>query len=94
MQDGRKKNLETKMKGCINDQHQLTDIYLPRKCDYSDKLITSTDRSSIQIPFCGVNPDGTINLSDVNLINICGFIRATGQSDLAIEKVLQEKKLI
>ena len=94
MQEGRKRNVDTQMKGCINDQHNLTDIYLPRKCDYTDKLITSRDRSSIQLPVCGVNSDGTINLSDVNLITICGFVRGTGKSDEAITRVLEEKNLI
>ena len=94
MQEGRKRNLDSRMKGCINELHQLTDIYLPRKCDYTDKLITSKDRSSIQLPFCGLNADGTINLSDVNTITICGFVRGTGKGDEAIEKILQEKNLI
>ena len=43
------------MKGCINDRHVLTDIYLPRKCDYTDKMITAKDRSSIQLSICDVN---------------------------------------
>ena len=94
MEGGRKRNFETKMKGCINDQHNLTDIYLPRKCDYTDKLITSKDRSSVQISVCDVNDDGTINLGSNKIITICGFIRGTGKGDEAIDKVLREKKLI
>ncbi len=94
MQDGRKRNFETKMKGIINENHQLTDIYLPRKCDYTDRLITSTDRSSIQLPICPLNEDGTINLSEPSIITICGFVRGTGQSDVAVHSVLKERKLI
>ncbi|MCL4130567.1 UNVERIFIED_CONTAM: hypothetical protein GTU68_003641 [Idotea baltica] len=82
------------MKGCINDKNKLTDIYLPRKCDYTDKVITSKDRSSVQVSVCDVNEDGTINLGSNQLITICGFVRQTGQSDVALEKVMKEKKLI
>ncbi|MCL4117316.1 UNVERIFIED_CONTAM: hypothetical protein GTU68_050414 [Idotea baltica] len=83
------------MHGCINDKNKLTDIYLPRKCDYTDRVITSKDRSSIQLGICDVNDDGTINLEkQPTLITICGYVRSTGQSDVALEKVMKEKKLI
>lgn len=94
MEAGRQRNLETKMKGTINDKHKLTDIFLPRKCDYTDRVITSKDHSSVQISICDVRPDGTIDLSKSNLITLCGYVRGTGQSDAALEKVLKEKKLI
>lgn len=94
MEAGRVKNIETRMKGCINDKHKLTDIYLPRKCDYTDRLITPKDKSSVQISICDVNNDGTINLSKNNLVTICGIVRANGMSDVALEKVMKEKKLI
>ncbi len=82
------------MKGCINDQNALTDIYLPRKCDYTDRTITSKDRSSVQLTLCNVNQDGTIDLGSSNIISLCGYVRSTGNSDAALDKVLHEKKLI
>ena len=94
MEAGRRDNFEVKMKGCINDKHVLTDIYLPRKCDYTDKMITAKDRSSIQLSVCDVNDDGTINISKNKIITLCGFVRATGQSDIALEKVMREKEII
>lgn len=54
MEAGRIKNLDTKMRGTINQESKLTDIYLPRKCDYTDKIITSKDYSSIQISIADV----------------------------------------
>lgn len=56
MEAGRIRNLDTKMKGTINQESKLTDIYLPRKCDYTDKIITSKDHSSIQISIADVPP--------------------------------------
>lgn len=56
MEAGRIRNLDTKMKGTINQENKLTDIYLPRKCDYTDKIITSKDYSSIQISIADVPP--------------------------------------
>ena len=82
------------MKGCINDRHVLTDIYLPRKCDYTDRMITAKDKSSIQLSICDVNDDGTIDMRNNQIITLCGFVRSTGQSDVALEKVMKEKKII
>ena len=94
MESGRHRNFETRMKGGLNLEGKLTDSYLPRKCDYTDRIITPTDNSSVQISVCDVNEDGTINLGKSNIITFCGFIRANGQSDAALDKVLREKKLI
>lgn len=94
MEAGRAANFETKMKGCINDKHKLTDIYLPRKCDYTDRVITSKDYSSVQISICDVKDDGTIDLSKNNIVTLCGYVRFTGQSDVALEKVMKEKRII
>lgn len=94
MEAGRVNSLETRMKGGINDKHKLTDIYLPRKCDYTDRVITSKDRSSVQISICDVSDDGTIDLAKSNLVTLCGYVRFTGQSDIALEKVMKEKNII
>jgi hypothetical protein len=94
MEAGRQRNHETRMRGTINDKNKVTDIYLPRKCDYTDRVITSKDFSSVQLSICDVKADGTIDLSKSNLITISGYVRGTGQSDAALEKVMKEKKLI
>ncbi len=94
MEAGRKRNQETHMKGCINQENNLTDMYLPRKCDYTDKLITPQDKSSVQLTICDVGADGRIIHDKSNIITISGFVRYSGQSDKAIEKVMKEKRMI
>ena len=94
MEAGRRQNIETRMKGTINDKSKVTDIFLPRKCDYTDRVITSKDYSSVQLSICDLNADGTINLAKPNYVTLCGYVRGTGQSDAALEKVMTEKKLI
>jgi hypothetical protein len=54
MEAGRIRNNETKMKGGLNFEGKLTDIYLPRKCDFTDRIITSKDHSSVQFSICDV----------------------------------------
>jgi len=54
MEAGRQRALNSKMTGCVNIDKTMTDIYLPRKCDYTDKIITSKDHSSVQLSVCDV----------------------------------------
>lgn len=54
MEAGRQRALESKMTGCVNVDKKMTDIYLPRKCDFTDRVITSKDHSSVQISLCDV----------------------------------------
>lgn len=54
MEAGRQRALESKMTGNVNIEKKLTDIYLPRKCDFTDRIITSKDHSSVQISLCDV----------------------------------------
>jgi small subunit ribosomal protein S21e len=82
------------MKGCINQDSKVTDLYLPRKCDYTDRIITPKDNSSIQLNICEVNADGTINLNKSSIVTICGYVRSLGNSAAAIEKVLREKNIV
>ena len=81
------------MKGCLNDKGEPTDIYLPRKCEYSDRIINSKDRSSVQITICELDTDGRIDLTKSHIIPISGVVRQRGQGDFALETVLREKKL-
>ena len=39
-----------------NDQGEIVDLYVPRKCSASNRLIGAKDKSSIQINFCDVDP--------------------------------------
>lgn len=54
MQAGRQRTNETRMKGTINQDNKCTDLYLPRKCDYTDRVISTTDYSSVHISVCDV----------------------------------------
>jgi len=54
MEAGRVRSNDTRMKGTVNQENKVTDIYLPRKCDFTDQIITSKDHSSIQISIAEV----------------------------------------
>ena len=38
-----------------NDQGKIVDLYIPRKCSATNRLITAKDHASVQIEICQVN---------------------------------------
>mmetsp|Transcript_31481 Transcript_31481/g.53860 ORF Transcript_31481/g.53860 Transcript_31481/m.53860 type:complete len:82 (+) Transcript_31481:72-317(+) len=62
---------------------QYKDLYTPRKCSYTNRLITSDDHASIQISFCKVDSEGRMikDKSQNVTVAVCGYMRAKAQGD-------------
>ena len=79
-----------------NSEGAYVDLYVPRKCHATNRLIDCKDTASVQIT---VNTDG-LNLENKkeeqkNLtIVISGFVRTKGNSDAALNKFLYDKKIL
>merc|ERR1712242_180923 len=76
-----------------NDKGEIVDLYIPRKCSASNRLIGAKDESSIQINFCDVDPQTGRMLSTNQTFAICGAIRRMGQSDDSIYRLARESGL-
>ena len=79
-----------------NSEGQYVDLYIPRKCQATNRLIDCKDTASVQI---------TLNTDGLNLENkkdeqknltmvISGFVRTKGNSDAALNKFLYDKKIL
>nr|UXY87373.1 40S ribosomal protein S21-2-like [Cryptomonas sp.] len=64
----------------LSTEPQSENIYLPRKCSKTSKLLTSKDYSSIQIKIGSVNRQGFFD-GHIHTYTLCGFLRKTGKSD-------------
>merc|ERR1712122_326666 len=73
-----------------NDKGEIVDLYIPRKCSASNRLIGAKDKSSIQINFCDVDPATGRMLSTNQTFAICGAIRRMGQSDDSLYRLARE----
>ena len=79
-----------------NSEGQYVDLYIPRKCHATNRLIDCKDTASVQIT---VNTDG-LNLdnkkeNENNLtMIISGFVRTKGNSDAALNKFLYDNKIL
>ena len=79
-----------------NSDGKYVDLYIPRKCHSTNRLIDCKDTASVQVT---LNTDG-LNLEnkkdDENTLTmiISGFVRTKGNSDAALNKFLYDKKIL
>lgn len=67
-----------------NDQGQTVELYLPRKCSWTKRLITAKDHASVQINVGDVDPVSGRYTGTFKTFALCGYIRDKGESDMAL----------
>ncbi|KDQ18526.1 hypothetical protein BOTBODRAFT_28911 [Botryobasidium botryosum FD-172 SS1] len=76
-----------------NDQGALVDLYVPRKCAATGRLITSKDHASVQIMIADVDAEGKA-LGTSTTFALCGQVRAMGESDDSINRLATRSGLL
>ncbi|KAL3648697.1 Small ribosomal subunit protein eS21y [Castilleja foliolosa] len=74
-----------------NDEGINMDLYIPRKCSATNRLITSKDHASVQINVGHLGANG-VYTGEFSTFALCGFIRAQGDADSALDRLWQKKK--
>ncbi|KAJ1667720.1 40S ribosomal protein S21 [Coemansia sp. RSA 1813] len=69
-----------------NDQGKLVDLYIPRKCSATNRLIASKDHASVQINIADVDEQGRLTGS-FKTYAIAGMVRSLGESDDSINRL-------
>uniref|UniRef100_A0A0B6XZZ1 40S ribosomal protein S21 n=1 Tax=Arion vulgaris TaxID=1028688 RepID=A0A0B6XZZ1_9EUPU len=73
-----------------NDKGELVELYVPRKCSTSSRLIAPNDFASIQLDIVEVDPEtGTLVQGKNFRYAICGEIRRMGESDDCLLRLAQ-----
>ena len=70
-------------KGLCDENNIIVDSYVPRKCAFTNKILHSKDRSSVQMSFVEVNENGEAT-GKKSVVALSGYIRAKGRADMAI----------
>ncbi|OMO86745.1 Ribosomal protein S21e [Corchorus capsularis] len=67
------------------------DLYIPRKCSATNRLITSKDHAAVQINIGHLDETGRYT-SSFSTFALCGNVRAQGDADSALDRLWQKKK--
>lgn len=77
-----------------NDAGEYVDMYIPRKCSASNRIISAKDHASIQINLAEVDPSTGRMTGQNRTYAICGDIRRMGESDDCIIHLAKKDSMI
>mmetsp|Transcript_43713 Transcript_43713/g.88428 ORF Transcript_43713/g.88428 Transcript_43713/m.88428 type:complete len:85 (+) Transcript_43713:43-297(+) len=67
-----------------NEAGDVVDIYIPRKCSWTNKLIKAADHSAMQLNVANIDPATGLFTGDVKTYAIAGYVRDHSESDTAL----------
>ena len=78
-----------------NEAGENVDLYVPRKCSYTNRLIPAQDHASVQIHVARVDPvTGLALLSGGETANnqfcLAGYLRFKSEGDMALTELVQK----
>mmetsp|Transcript_89360 Transcript_89360/g.253197 ORF Transcript_89360/g.253197 Transcript_89360/m.253197 type:complete len:83 (-) Transcript_89360:18-266(-) len=76
-----------------NDEGRIVDLYLPRKCSATNRLIPAKEHGAVQLNVGQVDESG-VYTGDFYTFALAGFIRKRGESDPCLNRLLHEKGLL
>ncbi|XP_032828804.1 small ribosomal subunit protein eS21 [Petromyzon marinus] len=77
-----------------NDTGEFVDLYVPRKCSASNRIIAAKDHASVQMNIAEVDPStGRFN-GQYKTYAICGPIRRMGESDDCILRLAKDDSIV
>ncbi|BGP16504.1 hypothetical protein JCM10213_001159 [Rhodosporidiobolus nylandii] len=76
-----------------NDQGQVVDLYVPRKCSATNRLIIAKDHASVQINVAEVDESGKMTGSNCTYA-FCGSVRETGDADDSLNRLATNDGLL
>lgn len=74
-----------------NEAGENVDLYVPRKCSWTNRLVKAKDHSSVQINVANVDPVTGVATGDFTPYCIGGYIRFKSEGDMALTALVQKK---
>lgn len=74
-----------------NEEGKNVDLYVPRKCSWTNRLVESRDNASVQINVANVDPVSGIMTGESTPYCLAGYVRFKCESDMAFTALTQKK---
>lgn len=79
---------------CADPLLFASNSYVPRKCSATNRIIKAKDHASVQISIAKVDESGRAITGENHVYALCGFVRAMGESDDALNRLAQRDGLV
>uniref|UniRef100_A0A060TCG6 40S ribosomal protein S21 n=1 Tax=Blastobotrys adeninivorans TaxID=409370 RepID=A0A060TCG6_BLAAD len=77
-----------------NEKGALVELYVPRKCSATNRIIKAKDHASVQINVANVDEQGRAIPNSNTTYALCGYVRARGEADDSLNRLAQEDGLL
>ena len=74
-----------------NENGENVDLYVPRKCSWTNRLVAAKDHSSVQINVAEVDPVTGVATGDTTAYCLAGYIRFKSEGDMALTALAKKK---
>eukprot|EP00008_Paramoeba_atlantica_P002740 CAMPEP_0201484982 /NCGR_PEP_ID=MMETSP0151_2-20130828/9124_1 /ASSEMBLY_ACC=CAM_ASM_000257 /TAXON_ID=200890 /ORGANISM="Paramoeba atlantica, Strain 621/1 / CCAP 1560/9" /LENGTH=89 /DNA_ID=CAMNT_0047868905 /DNA_START=87 /DNA_END=356 /DNA_ORIENTATION=+ len=79
--------------GCINDEGRNVDLYIPRKCSSTGRIIHSQDHAAVQINV-GMTDSNGVYTGNYKTYVLSGSLRKRGEGDQALNRLALKDGLL
>ncbi|KAK5962807.1 40S ribosomal protein eS21 RPS21B PWA37_005254, partial [Arxiozyma heterogenica] len=79
---------------CCNYCFIQVELYVPRKCSATNRIIKADDHASVQINIAKVDADGRAIPGEYITYALSGSVRARGESDDSLNRLAQNDGLL
>ncbi|EJK64981.1 hypothetical protein THAOC_14227, partial [Thalassiosira oceanica] len=73
-----------------NENGENVDLYIPRKCSWTNRLIRAKDHGSVQINVANVDPVTGLYTGETTAYCLSGYIRDKSEGDMAFTALVEE----
>lgn len=72
-----------------NENGENVDLYIPRKCSWTNRLLTAKDHGAVQINVANVDPVTGLATGDSTAFALSGKIRFAAEGDMALSELVK-----
>jgi small subunit ribosomal protein S21e len=72
-----------------NENGENVDLYIPRKCSWTNRLIRAKDHGSVQLNVANVDPVTGLYTGETTSFALSGYIRDKAEGDMALTALVE-----
>jgi small subunit ribosomal protein S21e len=77
-----------------NETGENVDLYVPRKCSFTNRLVPAKDHSSVQLNVANVDPITGMATGEATPYCLAGYIRFKSEGDMALTELAKKNDAI
>merc|ERR1711887_528233 len=74
-----------------NNEGEIVDLYIPRKCTVSNRVIKANDHASVQLNIGHLDASG-VYTGQYTAVSLVGYVRQMGEADMMLDNLWKKKK--